>query len=362
MDAVDAALVRFEQDQTQVLACLSQPIAERLRRTLRTLTANSPLGEVVRLDQCLGKVFAAAVEQLLEQGAVSRREVAAIGCHGQTVLHLPRGAVASSVQIADPNVLAWRTQITTVADFRRMDMAAGGEGAPLTPAFHAWQFQRPGRERAVLNIGGMANLTLLPGAENGTVIGFDTGPGNVLLDDWSMRWRNLPMDRNGDWAASGQCDERLLEVLLQDAYFSRAPPKSTGREYFHLGWLEQALQSLPAPARAQDVQASLLQLSVRSVCRALRRHAPDCRELLVCGGGVHNRALMQALMEHMPAYKIDSTSAQGIHPDYVEAISFAWLARQRLALRTLDLRSVTGATGNTVLGGIYAPPPGTRSS
>jgi anhydro-N-acetylmuramic acid kinase len=240
-----------------------------------------------------------------------------------------------------------------VADFRQRDMAAGGQGAPLAPAFHAVQFRTAKHNRAILNIGGIANVTYLPADAGKPVIGFDTGPGNTLLDQWIARHRSERYDRDGHWAESGKPSPELLEVLLSDPYFAKLPPKSTGREHFHPGWLERALarfNSLPSP---EDVQATLLHLTARSIARAVRQYLPVVDELYVCGGGAHNRALMALLAEQFIPLPVQSTEALGLHPDWVETAAFGWLAHQAVEGRPGNLPSVTGARRPVVLGGIY---------
>jgi anhydro-N-acetylmuramic acid kinase len=257
-----------------------------------------------------------------------------------------------TLQVGDPSVIAERCGIDVVADFRRGDVAAGGQGAPLLPALHAMLLAVPGRTRVVLNMGGIANITVL--AADGRVLGFDTGPANGLMDAWCLRHRGEAFDRNGAFAAAGCVDEALLQALLADTYFALPPPKSTGREYFHLAWLEAhpGVASLP-PA---DVQATLLEVTACSVAAAIRAHASDAQDVLACGGGVHNPLLMHRLEALLAPRCVISTAACGIDPDYLEATAFAWLARQRLLGRPGNLPAVTGAHGPRVLGAVYAAP------
>jgi anhydro-N-acetylmuramic acid kinase len=278
--------------------------------------------------------------------------VRAIGSHGQTLRHRPGGTHPFTLQLGDPSVLAERCGIDVVADFRRADVAAGGQGAPLLPAVHAMLLGTPGQTRVVLNLGGIANITVL-GAD-GSVRGFDTGPANGLLDAWCQRHRGQPFDRDGAFATSGAPDPQLLQALLADGYFNLPPPKSTGREHFHLAWLD-AHPRVAALAPA-DVQASLLALTVRSIAEAIERHAGDAGEVLVCGGGVHNPLLMRRLAERLAPRSLRSTADFGVDPDYLEAIAFAWLARQRLLGLPGNLPAVTGARGPRLLGAIYPKP------
>ena len=354
LDAIDAAVVDFGDDKAVLAGFHTHPLPESLRETLlRLLQGRSPhpvqcLGE---LDHAFGEIFADASLALLDKTDLTAGDIQAIGSHGQTIYHQPGTEHPFSLQIGDPNLIAELTGITTVADFRRRDMAAGGQGAPLAPAFHAHAFaeQAP---CAILNIGGMANLTLLRG-DGGPVTGFDTGPGNVLLDAWAQRHLHTPFDRNGEWAQQANADEALLETLLADDYFQAPPPKSTGRERFNLAWLENRLAALDRHIEPRVVQASLTELTAHSVADALRRHAPHIDRVLVCGGGVHNRHLLSRLQARCPGIDIASTARAGIDPDALEAMAFAWLARQTLDAQPGNLPSVTGAAGPRILGGVF---------
>jgi len=353
LDGVDAVLARFpETDPPRLLASHRQPMPEALREALLRLMANRsphPLQCLGELDHLLGALFAEATENLLEKAGMETAAVRAIGSHGQTVWHRPTGPNPFTLQIGDPNLIAERSGITTVADFRRRDMAAGGQGAPLAPTFHAAYLHSTRESRAVLNLGGMANLTCLP--LSGSPCGFDTGPANVLLDLWAGLHLGAPFDAEGRWAASGTSDPTLLSAMLEEPYFHLAPPKSTGREQFNLTWMERHLADRPlAPA---DVQATLLELTARSVADALAAHAPATRRLLVCGGGIHNGALMERLAALLPGTVVESTACHGIDPDWLEALAFAWLARETLAGRPGNLPTVTGAGRAVVLGGVY---------
>lgn len=352
-DGIDAVLVRFTP-RIEVLAARTFAYPDDLRMRVLELARNRAevtLDGFGRLDVEIGERFAAAATALLRKVGMATADVEAIGSHGQTVCHRPGGPHPFTLQLGDPSVIAERTGIATVADFRRADLAAGGQGAPLLPALHAAVLADPALARAILNLGGIANLTLLvPGFP---VRGFDTGPANCLLDAWSLRGRGTPRDEGGAWARSGRADGPLLQRLLEDPYFAAAPPKSTGREYFNLDWLEARL---PPGIGAADVQATLLELTARSIAGALQAHAPDVREIYACGGGVHNGALMDALQAALPVARVTTTASLGLDPDYVEAVGFAWLARARLQGLPGNLPSVTGARGPRLLGGIYAPP------
>lgn len=350
-DGIDAALVRFDP-RLEVIAARTYAYPGSLRERIVALARNAAqiaLDDYGHLDAEVGACFADAASALLREADVDAGDVAAIGSHGQTVCHRPGGAHPFTLQIGDPNVIAERTGITTIADFRRADVAAGGQGAPLLPALHAALFSDARTPRAVLNLGGIANATLLrPGKD---VIGFDTGPANCLLDAWAARHLGTARDENGTWAASGEVRDNLLAAWLQEPYFAAPPPKSTGREHFNLDWLDVRT---PADIAAADVQATLLALSARSIADALR--ASGVREVYACGGGVHNTALMAALRAELPDLRFDTTSALGLDPDFVEAAGFAWLARARINGLPGNIPSVTGALGPRVLGAIYAAP------
>lgn len=352
-DGIDAALVRFAP-QLDVVAAQTFPYPDTLRaHVLAFARANATvtLAEFGRLDTAIGGCFADATLGLLRVAHVAADAITAIGSHGQTVCHGPTGPQPFTLQIGDPNVIAERTGIATVADFRRADVAAGGQGAPLLPALHAALLADPVTPRAILNLGGIANLTLLvPGQP---VVGFDTGPANCLMDAWSLARRGTARDEGGAWAASGHVDAALLARLLAAPYFAHPPPKSTGREVFNLDWLQP---QLPASIADADVQATLLQLTACSIADALRANAPAIREVYACGGGVHNAALIAALRDALPGTRIATTAALGLDPDFVEAVGFAWLARARLEDLPGNLPSVTGARGPRVLGALYAAP------
>ena len=352
-DGIDAALVRFAP-RFEVVGATTTPYPQALRARILALASTRAaidLDDYGTLDVEIGACFADAALALLRKERIDAGEIAAIGSHGQTIRHRPGGAHPFTLQIGDPSVIAERTRITTVADFRRADVAAGGQGAPLLPALHAALFTARDRTRAILNLGGIANITVLaPGRD---VLGFDTGPANCLLDAWALRHLGKPHDQNGAWAKSGRVDRDLLAVLVSDPYFAAPPPKSTGREYFNLDWLDARLRANEDP---ENVQATLLALSATSIARAIRATAPDVNEVFACGGGAHNAALMDALRAELAPATVQDTSALGLDPDYVEAAGFAWLARARLAGVPGNLPAVTGARGPRLLGAIYAAP------
>ena len=356
MDSVDAVLVSHGAATPKLIASRAHPIPQALTARLHALVSEGlPSGpEVWHLDAQLGTLFADAVAQLLVHADVAATEVVAIGSHGQTVYHGPKDQPPVTVQLGDPNVIVEHTGITTVADFRRRDMAAGGQGAPLVPAFHRAVLQKSGTPRAVVNIGGIANVTVLPGNFDADIVGFDTGPGNTLMDMWCRRHRLAPMDRNGEWAGGGKLMNELLAALLDDPFFDAPPPKSTGREYFNLEWVDAALKRTRAVAAdARDVQRTLCELTATTIVQAIRKHAADTREIMVCGGGAHNAALMQTLAIHAGDLSVESTIAAGFDPDWIEAIAFSWFAKQTLEGLPSNLPSVTGARRPVILGGIY---------
>ena len=353
VDGIDTALVSIAGNgQLALLASHQHPFPAAVRDAIQALMLPG-LNEIERegeLDVQLGRLFAEAANALLAKSGVNASSVRAIGSHGQTIRHRPRAPHPFTRQIGNPSVIAEETGITTVADFRARDLAAGGEGAPLVPAFHRWLFHKPGVHRAIVNIGGIANITWLPASENNAVLGFDIGPGNTLLDQWIARHRNMPYDRDGAWAASGRVQKDLLAQLMADEYFAMAPPKSTGREYFNLAWLEQHLVGQLAP---EDIQATLAELTALSIARGLKFLPEKTGEIYLCGGGTHNRHLLACLRALLPGIPVATTEMLGLDPDWVEATAFAWLAHQALAGHAGNIPSVTGARHPVLLGGIY---------
>ena len=349
-DGIDAALVDFDAGCRLRLG-RTYPWTPALRERLVALGQGADptsLDELGALDVQVADAFATAALALLDEAGVDAAGVRAIGSHGQTVRHRPGHSPPFTWQLGDGSRIAERCGITTVADFRRRDVAAGGQGAPLVPAFHAAFLHAPAEDRAVLNLGGIANFTLLPAT--GTVRGFDTGPANALLDAWCARHTGAAFDGSGAFAARGTVDDGLLARLLDEPWFSRPPPKSSGREQFHLGWVEARLSGNERP---EDVQATLLELTAASVANALHATQPYSRRVLACGGGVHNPLLLRRIAARLPEAVIESTAAHGLDPDFVEAMAFAWLARETLAGRPGNLPAVTGARGPRVLGAIY---------
>ncbi len=356
IDGIDVALVSFAP-QPALVASHFVSYPEGLRRELLALCVPGE-NEIDRLGQAdvqVGRWFAQAINELLAKAALPSNAIRAVGSHGQTIRHRPGYAPPFTLQIGDPNVIATATGIPVVADFRRKDVALGGQGAPLVPAFHEAIFRTPGADRVVVNIGGIANLTVLPRAAAASLAGFDTGPGNTLLDAWSRRVLREPMDRGGAFAARGRVVPLLLEALRADPYFARQPPKSTGPEYFSMAWLERHLATA-GPLADADVQATLLALTAETIADVIRDFPSlDRPGVFVCGGGAHNDALMRALQERLPDCAVGRTDALGVPADWVEAMAFAWLARQRWQAQPGNSPVVTGATRAAVLGGLWLP-------
>lgn len=356
LDAIDAALIRTDKKgQIGIISCLSSPFPEHIPAQLRRLISGKTesLHELCTLDTELGEIYADVTLELIEKSSYKPQEITAIGCHGQTIRHNPEGRHPYSLQLGNPSVIAEKTNITTVADFRARDIAAGGQGAPLVPAFHSAVFSHQEQNRVIVNIGGIANITLLPASKNKNITsGYDTGPGNCLLDAWSLSCRGLKYDGDGCWAESGKVDHDLLDALLADSYFSKSPPKSTGTEYFNLDWLEASYPSV-TDINAENVQASLAELTAHTIALAIIREGYDNNEVYLCGGGVHNKDLYRRIQGHLSKAKLDTTENLGLDPDFVEATAFAWLARCTLEKQSGNLPAVTGARHPVILGGVF---------
>ncbi|SDM47903.1 anhydro-N-acetylmuramic acid kinase [Franzmannia pantelleriensis] len=363
LDAIDAALLRIDEaGHLHLEQSLAEPLPPALRERLLTLcqATSVSFAELAYLEDAFCRHQASAATRLLAAAGLTPSDVEAIGSHGQTIEHSPyghTGGPAYTLQLDNPSLLAELTGCRVVADFRRRDLAAGGQAAPLAPAFHDAVFRHADEWRLVLNLGGFANLTLLPPlGSDAKVIGFDTGPANALLDAWHQRQRGGSFDADGAWAASGRVDPTLLAKLLDDTYFKRPPPKSTGREVFHLEWLDSRLSGSESPA---DVQATLAELSAVSIARGVELvrttyATPLPARVIPCGGGAHNADLMARLAAHLPGISVTQADALGWPADWLEAAAFAWLAWRRLAGLPGNLPSVTGAAGPRVLGGIYS--------
>ncbi|MGY8871335.1 MAG: anhydro-N-acetylmuramic acid kinase [Pseudomonadales bacterium] len=351
LDGIDVAAVRIDEQLSFIKAqCFTIP--EKVRQDILGLTqpTDNEIEKLGRLDIELGRLFADSINQFLQSVPFDTRQIVAVGCHGQTVRHRPEAGF--TLQIGDPNTIAEITKLTVTADFRRRDIAAGGQGAPLVPAFHNNVFRSADKNRIILNIGGMSNITLLPADNSKTVTGYDTGPGNILLDAWINKHCGASYDKAGEWAASGQANQELLQQLLNLPFFTEAPPKSTGREQFHLDWLEQVIHN-HQQISAVDIQATLLELTARSIADAINVENLVNPELYICGGGVHNNALTARLSSLVKHSHIGTTEELGLHPDWVEAAAFGWLAHQTIKQLSGNLPSVTGAAQERILGGIY---------
>ena len=357
LDGIDGVLARIDpHGATTAIASASTPFAPELRKALFELQSPGPneLHREKQAGNALALAYAEVVGQLLQKARLTANDIVAIGAHGQTIRHQPDlGEMAYTHQTLNPALLAERTGIDVIADFRSRDLAAGGHGAPLVPAFHAQQFSEP-KNLAILNIGGIANLTLI--SQSGEVTGFDCGPGNMLMDAWIQKQLGKPYDENGNWALQGKVDESLLKKLLADPFFNKTPPKSTGRDDFHMDWLLENIGNKNIPP--EDVQATLLHLSAHSILDALARHAPQTQKLITCGGGAQNTALMN-LLKVKAQYlcpelaEITTSDSVGIHPQLVEGLAFAWLAWAHKQKRPTNLPAVTGAKGPRILGAFY---------
>ena len=353
LDGVEAVLVNFNNDSMDILHAHRTPYPAAIKTTLEQLleTGAPPKQEVSELlDENLAVFFARVAQNLVRETGLEMRDIRVIGSHGQNVWHQPRGETPVTIQLGRGDLIARNTGTTVVNDFRSADVKAGGRGAPLAPLLHRSLFYNDSENRAVLNLGGIANLTILPAT--GGVSGFDCGPGNCLMDGWARRQLQKDYDDGGRWAAKGEIDTQLLGRMLADPYFELPPPKSTGLEYFNQTWLEQKLGH--TPASAIDVQATLVELCAQSIALSLDKAVPPDR-LLVCGGGIHNVFLMQAIASALPDTVVESTARYGMDPDWVEGLLYAWLARERIAGRPQDTMPVTGANNPVLLGEMHEP-------
>lgn len=354
IDGIDAGLYDFSGKIPFAVDFYYQPFPEKIKKQIQSLSRDHQsisLYDYGELDTQLGLLYAQCCLTLLRQANIKAEHVKAIGNHGQTLYHSPNSKYPFTIQAGNPNIISQKTGISTVADFRRRDMAAGGQGAPLVPAFHQAMFRSDIENRTIVNIGGIANLSILPKDSNQPVTGFDTGPGNTLMDYWIDQHKSSLFDTDGAWAASGKVHSELLTTLKADAYFSAPAPKSTGTEYFSADWLTEKLATFAQIAPA-DVQCTLCQLTTETIAEAIQGFAPATELVLLCGGGVHNITLVASLKQLLKL-PIASTETQGVHPDQVEAMAFAWLARQTILGLNGNLPEVTGAAEDVILGGIY---------
>ena len=361
-DSIDAVLVDLGPQKPEVLLTHSLKLESRIKEQINSLSA-SGVDEIHRmslLDRSLGKLFAQAVNELvyLSRSIKGTKDILAIGSHGQTIRHYPPGKISNndegySLQIGDPNTIAELTGITTVADFRRRDIALGGRGAPLVPRFHLEFFEKIGSIRAIINIGGISNITLLLGdGMTSSVLGYDIGPGNGLMDKWVKENLGKDYDESGAWASEGSAVKALLSSLMSTSYIIEPAPKSTGPELFNMCWLQEHLRKIP-PCRPADVQATLLEFTAKTITQALHSHKLKVDEVYICGGGAHNIALVRRLGELLHPTLVENTSALGVAPGWVEAVAFAWLAKQTIEGAPGNIPAVTGAKKASILGAIY---------
>jgi len=356
VDGIDTALLDIEANQTpRLIAAKTFDYPDTIKSAIHQLIKQPQcslqmLGE---LDMALGSVYAEAILNLLLPTNYQPEDIAATGCHGQTIYHAPYAARPFSMQIGNANLIAELTGITTVSDMRQRDMVCGGQGAPMVPGFHEVMFRDATENRVIVNIGGIANITVLPADKNQPILGFDTGPGNTLMDAWIDHQLDKAYDANGNWADTGNSQNELLQQLLAEAYFSQPIPKSSGRELFHLEWLKQHLAQCSMSYAAEDIQATLLSLTCQTISDAIRQYAPDCQRVIICGGGAHNNILLQTLRNNLQPIAVDITSDHTVNVDFVEAAAFAWLASRTLNRQTGSIPSVTGAQRASILGGVY---------
>jgi anhydro-N-acetylmuramic acid kinase len=348
LDGIDAVLVDLSQSKPLQIAQHYLPFDDTLKNNLLELhlPAHDELHQAQIIGNQLASMYAAAVAPLLAQAGISNKDVRAVGCHGQTIRHRPEQGY--SLQIGNAALLAELTGITVVSDFRSRDIAAGGHGAPLVPAFHDHVLRNPDIHRVIVNIGGISNLTSLPPDTPAT--GFDCGPGNLLMDAWCMEHQGNAHDDNGAWAASGKVLPDLLRLMLAEPYFALPPPKSSGRDLFNIGWLQNKLQG---DEDASNVQATLLELTCQSIALAIQKHCHGAKQIYICGGGAHNQTVFYRLAALLPDCSVEKTDALGVNGDYLEAIAFAWLAQQALQGKPANLPQVTGAKHPCLLGAVY---------
>lgn len=357
LDALDVAIVDINDgQQIKLLQAENFPLETPLKsKLLRLINSQYDDDDAIELlgecDALLGEAFAAAVNQLIDSSPYSKEQISAIGSHGQTIRHRPASNPAFTMQIGDASRIAEQTGITTIADFRSRDIAAGGQGAPLVPAFHRAAFSHPNENRCVINIGGMANISYLPADSSRPTCGFDTGPGNVLLDYWCELNTQQAFDKNGDWGRSGKLDHQLLSAMLTEPYFSQPLPKSTGRELFNASWLQNQINHLSA--NPEDIQASLTELTARSITDAIDHYFPATDKLILCGGGSRNQFLRERVQHHCGSRIVEDTSDYNIEPDWVEAVAFAWLGYCTLNNIPANEPAATGAHSRVILGAIY---------
>jgi len=349
MDGIDAALV--DSSTHTLVAGITRPYSQEIQAQLAEFSKTALISPIklMQLHQLIGQEFSKAVMDVLAKAQCKPEDVTAIGSHGQTLYHDPLAAIPTTLQLGCAHTIAENTNITTVADFRTRDLVLGGQGAPFAPCYHQILFEKQDLPLVLVNIGGIANITIL--RKNMPPLGYDTGPGNTLMDAWIKNNQNIAYDANGDWARAGQVIKPLLKHLLDDSYFKQASPKSIGIEYFSYDWLSSYLEPNYLP---EDVQATLVSLTAVSIADAIKADAPECKRVALCGGGVHNKFLCEQLKQALPLCWVDSTKALGVDPDYLEAMMFAWFAQQTIQNKIIDLTQITGASKPAVLGAIYS--------
>lgn len=357
IDAIDAVAVRFLNNSIDLIGTKTYQFQTETVKSIRSLCQleSVSLNQYSELDNDLGKLFAEAVRELMDLHDLQPSQICAIGCHGQTVKHHPNNdKMGFSIQLGNPNILAVETECRVVSDFRRADIALGGQGAPLAPAFHKFCFGSEEENRVIVNIGGIANITFLP--KSGHVQGFDTGPGNTLLDLWCRKHINKPFDNEGSWAATGDIDINLLQSFKSEKYFKTKPPKSTGTEEFNLSFIEKHCSD--SNSQTVDIQATLTELTAQTIADSISTLPEPVDKVYICGGGCHNTFLVSRLAKSLKQNNIDaplSTEYLKIDPKWVEASAFAWLAKQRLELKAASIPEVTGAKRSAILGAVYFP-------
>ena len=356
VDAIDTVLVDFSQPDAHLVAHFSQPIDRELKSEInRIISIKAWPQETKALDERFVQASSQAIHHLLDKAAIGADQVEAVGSHGQTVFHNPSGTPPASIQIGNGGQIARVTGIKTVGNFRQADIAVGGQGAPLACAYHARLFRHEHENRAVINLGGIANITFLPADQSLEVKGFDTGPANTLSDTWVQHCRGHDFDQAGNWAQSGAVNRNLLDQMLKEPYFRRPPPKSTGRETFSFAWLQSMLDQYGEPLEEKDVQATLVELTAQSVTQAIKEHPLPTIRILLCGGGTSNTYLVSRIEHAIAGVSVESTDAYGIPSKWLEAMTFAWLAKQAVDGKSGNLPSVTGASQEVVLGKVYLP-------
>lgn len=356
VDAIDSVLMDFAKSNTYIVTSYSQSISSQLRKDINSLVAaREQPKNIAQLDEQFAEISYKAVNKLLKQASIEASQVSAIGSHGQTVFHNPKGIPPVSIQIGNPKIIADYSKIPTVYNFRQADINAGGQGAPLACAYHAEVLQNASEERLILNLGGIANITKLPKGNDETIIGFDTGPANTLMDAWIQKHLKKSFDQDGKWAQRGKTNIALLEQMLQDVYFTNQPPKSTGREYFNLDWLQHQLDKYGIEVLPEDTQATLLALTVHTIANSIKTWCPQSKKILLCGGGSENKYFVQQLEKILDGKALQFTSDYGVPAKWMEAMAFAWLAKLYMGNKPGNIPSVTGAGKPVILGEIFCP-------